>query len=300
MTKQQNTVRTGNSRPALRGSVVAMLGVGALLVCTGTRALNSTIGFRPSQQTPAQDSAHVQALLSKVRGSDATICQLIGRALDNRWGNFSGFMMDPLTFGDDELLEWLNTSAVGRHLLPVLRRSLADADDCVRRTSARLLGRSRVTDLAEDLSAELTSSNAATREAALLALGYFDRPSGLDAARRALRDADMTVRIAAAWTLGMIESRDAIGALTEAARDNDVRMRRTVAWALGTIESPTSVPALSTMLGDVDVSVRIQAALALGQIESADAIPALVRLLETDRDPRVRRAAAAALGQISG
>jgi HEAT repeat protein len=278
-----------------------MLGVGALLVCTGTRALNSTFGFRPSQQTPAQDSVHVQTLLSKVRGSDATICQLVGRAMDNNWGgNFGGFRMDPLNTGDDSLLDWLTTTAVGRHLVPQLRRGLGDDDTCVRRTSARLLGRTRLTDLAQELGSELTSTNPTTREAALLALGYFDRPSGLDAARRALRDADMNVRIAAAWVLGMIESSDAIGALTEASRDNDVRMRRTVAWALGTIESPTSVPTLSTMLNDADISVRIQAALALGEIESADAIPALVRLLETDRDPRVRRAAAAALGQISG
>ena len=54
------------------------------------------------------------------------------------------------------------------------------------------------------------------------------------------------------------------------------------------------------MLEDPEASVRIQAAYALGKIESSEAIPALIKLLSEDRDPAVRRAAASALGQISG
>jgi HEAT repeat protein len=294
----QNTVRTVN-RSALRGSVALIFASGALLVCTGSRALN---GFRPNQQNPVQDTVQLTALLTKVRGADPTVCHLIGRALENRWGpHFGGNMIDPASTGvDDVLIDWINSSIIDRNLIPQLRRGLNDADGCVRRTAAHLLGRSRAADLSAELRAELVNSAAPTREAALLALGYFDRPSGIDAAQSGMRDADANVRVAAAWALGMIESTAAIPALTAATRDPDPRMRRTVAWALGTIESSSAVPALSTMLADADVTVRIQAAYALGQIESADAIPALVRLLETDRDPRVRRAAAAALGQISG
>ena len=298
MTNEQNTVRTGDRRPALRGSVAMIFATGALLVCTGSQALNS---FRLSQQNPTQDTIQLSTLLTKVRGADPTVCQLIGRALDNRWGNWGAHMIDPAAAAADQpLLDWINTATIDGRLLPILQRGLSDADGCVRRTAAHLLGRARVSDLSAQLSAELSAPAATTREAALLALGYADQASGLAAAQRAMRDTDASVRVAAAWALGMIENIDAIPTLTEAVRDADVRMRRTVAWALGMIESPTSVPALSGMLGDVDASVRIQAAFALGQIESPDAIPALVRLLETDRDPQVRRAAAAALGQISG
>lgn len=294
--RTQNTVRAAQ-RPALRGSVALIFATGALLVCTSSQANE----FRPSQQAPAQDTVLLNALLARVRGADPTLCHLVGRALDNRWGYFGDLMIDPASAGADQsLIDWINSANIEPSLVAPLRRGLNDGDACVRRTSAHLLGRSRIADLSAELRAELASSSAPTREAALLALGYFDRPTGIDVAQRALRDGDANVRVAAAWTLGMIESTDAIPALTEAARDSDARMRRTVAWALGTIESSTSVPTLSAMLSDVDVTVRIQAAFALGQIESTDAIPALVRLLETDRDPRVRRAAAAALGQISG
>jgi HEAT repeat protein len=301
MTTQQNTVRTGDRRPALRGSVALILATGALLVCTGSQALKHN--FSLSQQNPvqAQDTAQLTALLARVRGSDATVCQLIGRALDNRWGNWGGHIVDPTAAGADQaLLDWINTVTIDETMLPTLRRGLSDPDGCVRRTSAHLLGRARFSSLSADLRSELGSPSAATREAALLAIGYADQATGLAAAQRAMRDADASVRVAAAWALGMIENADAMAALNEAARDPDVRMRRTVAWALGMIENPASVPVLSGMLTDPESSVRIQAAFALGQIESKDAVPALVRLLETDRDPQVRRAAAAALGQISG
>jgi HEAT repeat protein len=274
-----------------------------LLLATVARAkgAGNFAELRPSNEV--QDTAHLNELLNKVRGVDPVVCQLVGRSLDNRWGPGWGSMLvsaNGPSFDQNGLLDWMNSGSVERALLPRLRAGLADSDVCVRLTAAHLAGRAEVQDLSADLRAELASTNARTREAAVTALGYFDKESGTNDARRALVDPDMGVRKAGAWALGMMERADAVGALTQAAGDADPGMRRIVAWALGNIESSTAVPTLTKMLEDPEATVRIQSAHALGSIESADAIPALIKLLSEDRDPAVRRAAASALGQISG
>ena len=72
---------------------------------------------------------------------------------------------DPAVIEADDLLSgWDSRSGIGAGLMPMLRRSLSDADACVRHTSAQLLGRAQTIDLATELSTELTSSNPITRE----------------------------------------------------------------------------------------------------------------------------------------
>lgn len=301
MTSWRNLVRVGVDRPALRGALALTLGAGLLLLANAGRALSNKAHARPSEPA-AQDTAQVSALLTRVRGVDPTVCHLIGRALGNRWGNWYGtVIIDPRNTGtDDRLLAWLDGGEIQPPLVPPLRRALSDGDVCVRHTASQLLGRARVADLSAELRSELGSTNAGTREAALTALGHFDKASGLDAAGSALHDPDANVRAAAAWVLGMIERGEGVAVLSELARDPAVQVRRTVAWALGAIENRSALPTLITMLSDAEPSVRIQAAHALGSIESADAVTPLLKLLESDRDPQVRRAAAAALGRISG
>ena len=271
MTNQTDDVRVGLRRSALRGTLVVIIASAALLGASKIGAIESIGGWFSSPQAARQDSLQLDALLTRVRGVDPVICNMVGRSLDNRFGGFSFriYAWDSLDTASEELVDWINRASVPEHLIAPLRRGLNDPDACVRRIAARFLGRAEVLDLSTHLSSELGSTTPFVREAALMALGHFDRFSGLDEARRALKDSEPMVRVAAAWALGMIEHSDAIPALTEA-------------------------------LADADTRVRMQAALALGQIENESAIPALVRVLESDRDPRVRRAAAAALGQISG
>lgn len=271
MKMETKQARTG-SRPALRGTLVLMLAGGALFGARNSGAVESISGWlNAPQQSAQQDTVHLNALMTKLRGVDPVVCNLVGRSLDHRFGGFSFriYAWESLDEPSDALIDWINRASVKEQLVPVLRRNLSAADGCIRRISARLLGRAEVIDLSAQLKAEMASTTPHVREAALMALGHFDRQSGMDEARQALKDADASVRVAAAWALGMIEHSDAVPALTDALADGEIR-------------------------------VRIQAAFALGQIESETAVPALIRLLENDRDPRVRRAAAAALGQISG
>jgi vesicle coat complex subunit len=290
-------VRVGACRLALRGTIVLTSACAAVLLGRPSTPTAAQAGL----PTGAQDAAQLQTFMSRVRGIDPTVCALIGRSLNNRWGGWHSLLaVDGQGGGADaRLLSWLDGAEIDARLLPTLRTALNDSDACTRRTAAQLLGRARVSDLSVELRTELRSANAGTREAALLALGHFDKPSGFDDARSALRDSEPGVRATAAWALGMIERADAVGVLAESARDSNVGVRRVVAWALGAIESSSALPTLIDMLDDADSSVRIQAALALGAIENADAITPLTRLLQSDRDPQVRRAAAAAIGQIS-
>ena len=60
----------------------------------------------------------------------------------------------------------------------------------------------------------------------------------------------------------------------------------------------SATPALVRVTGDGEPRVRRAAARALGRIEDSAAIPTLAQLLARDTDPGVRRAAAWALGKI--
>jgi HEAT repeat protein len=272
-------VRGGSSRPAPGGTLVLVISGMVLLTGAGVRQIRKAASqeAQPSVRSSAlpevlqQDFANVRAFLARVRGVDPTICHLMSRAVGNRWGGWHSVdAIGPYAAaGVDRLLAWLDTRDIQSELVPLLRAALQDEDVCVRRSAAQLLGRARVSNLAAELGNELNSGNATTREAALIALGNFDRISGVAPARTALRDPDVSVRVAAAWVLGVLEGNEANSALMDAARDPDARVRSTVAWALG-------------------------------EIENADAIPVLVRMLESDRDVQVRRAAAGALGRIGG
>lgn len=273
MTKQESNVRTGTQRSALRGTLALIFGVGLVLAAKTMSAGDARPGFIVAPfttQLSAQQSEQAAALLSAMRGVNPVACRLASRSLGNNWGN--GGMLasaDELSAADQAVYEWATSSALEPSAIPTVRRSLVDTDACVRRTAAMLLGRARVKALAPELRDELGSADATTREAALYAIGQAGHKADVTAAQRALEDTNARVRLTAVWALGMIGDASA-------------------------------VPALIPMLRDRDVAMRINAAYALGSIESADAIPALADLLGSDADARVRRAAAAALGQIDG
>jgi HEAT repeat protein len=122
-------------------------------------------------------------------------------------------------------------------------------------------------DLANELLSELTGPDPTRRETAVLALGY-----SADSASEP--------------------------ALARAASDAEPRVRRTVAWALGRTRNEDAAATLLRMLRDADPLVRVNAALSLGALSAGPAVEPLSGLLASDGDARVRRAAAAALGQI--
>ena len=64
------------------------------------------------------------------------------------------------------------------------------------------------------------------------------------------------------------------------------------------IGSITAIALYIHRLKDENDRVRLEAAIALGKLKDEAAVPALCKVLETDRNPEVRRCAAEALGEI--
>jgi HEAT repeat protein len=82
-------------------------------------------------------------------------------------------------------------------------------------------------------------------------------------------------------------------------RSGDDQTRQMAAIALGYAEKRDAVEPLLRNLVDDAAGVRMASAWALGEIEDPRATEALVRVLSEDPDPRVRRQAAWALGNMN-
>jgi hypothetical protein len=226
---------------AMRMSITMQLLLGAVTMSTACDGLQAGAASHAARNVAVQsDTVSAATLIAKMRGIDPVVCKLAVQVLGNQWGRGfpSGFPESAALNAEDRAtLQWAASSAVERSAVPLLRRSLSDADACVRGTAARLLGRVRDASLATELRAELGSSTAATREAAVIALGYHDQPTGVDAALGALRDPEVNVRVAAIWALGMMEDARAITPLLALLQDDaNASVRRAAAWALGRIE----------------------------------------------------------------
>jgi hypothetical protein len=227
-----------------------------------------------SDERPGIDSARVARVLQAARGTNTLACELAAATVDGRSGWSSGTDGDFRAGGSDEttardIVTVLHHEPVDRTAVPLLRASLADADWCVRRLAAPLLGRAR-------------------------------DPSAMQAMLAALAAADPVTREMAALALGFASDSASVGPLVARLRDDAPRVRATAAWALGEIEHRTAVRPLIDALADSDALVRESVAHALGEIEDTTAIPALADRLKSDQAAAVRRAAARALGEIAG
>lgn len=237
--------------------------IGAVTAC----AMEARGERGPSAQ---DDSTNAAAILAAVRGESPLACSLTARTLENGWGSphrLGGPDAAALNDADAAAFDWVVDRRISSDVLPLLRRAMGDADACVRRTAALLVGRVGGNDLGDQLRSELSAPDATRREMAVLALGYAGEKTTEPA-------------------------------LASAARDAEPRVRRTAAWALGRTDNDAAVQPLMGMLRDADAMVRVNAALSLGSLSAGPAIDPLSALLSSDGDPRVRRAAAAALGQI--
>ena len=115
-----------------------------------------------------------------------------------------------------------------------------------------------------------------------------------------LRDGDACVRRIAGGMLGRVDHPSALSALITALDDASAGTREVAAIGLGLQEDSSAVPALVARLRDSVADVRRTAAWALGVIEHKSAMMPLVELLGRDPDPRVREAAAWAIGEVTG
>jgi HEAT repeats len=114
----------------------------------------------------------------------------------------------------------------------------------------------------------------------------------------ALADPDPCVRRLTSRVLGRSRSPEAVAVLRRALGSATAGEREMGAVGLGFAEDGAALPDLVEALRDPEPRVRLAAAWALGEIESPDAIPPLVEALARDEEAQVREAAAWALGEI--
>jgi hypothetical protein len=256
-----------------RSTIFAATAAGGALFVAATMALTPDFsgGAARAQQPVSDERAALTALLASARGSNMLMCALAARAIDQtfHWGDFRpGY--DPRGLETRAVRETLRITFDPLRdpgVIATLQPALRDADPCVRRLAAPLLGRLRHPRALIALRQLVRDANPETREAAALGLGFAGHADAVADLMPVLRDATPEVRIAAAWALGEIESRTAVQPLVGRLDDADPRVRATAAWALGRIEDPGAVSVLARALRrDTDVEVRRNAAWALGKV----------------------------------
>jgi HEAT repeat protein/Zn-dependent protease with chaperone function len=178
--------------------------------------------------------------------------------------------------------------------------ALGDSDVHVRLAAVQGLSARKDKRALAALAGLMKDSSPEVRAAAVCALGELQDASSLPALTTALKDENEEVRAQAVRALGNLETPKAIPALIEATKDRSSEVRSSAANALGELHdaanSPQVVTALKALLEDSSSEVREQAINALSEIRDSGALQALIAAMQS-KDPVVRKAAAAALGQ---
>jgi HEAT repeat protein len=133
------------------------------------------------------------------------------------------------------------------------------------------------------------------RFVALRALGQIRNAEAVPQILPFLSDARKELRFAAVEALGTIRAASAVRPLKASCRDADRNLRRAAAEALGNIGDPQQPPLVVALRISIERGPPRRSA--LGRIRSAKATAALLARL-ADEDDTVRRAAAAALGEL--
>lgn len=118
------------------------------------------------------------------------------------------------------------------------------------------------------------------RRDALMRLTNLKRPEASRAAAAALNDVSPTVRAAAAHAILSLPNHEAATLLLPLLKDKSEFVRREVAFALGATRHPSALADLIDLLNrDKKPSVRAAAAIALGEIGDAAAVSALTQII---------------------
>jgi hypothetical protein len=271
MTNEKSAGPSRRSRRLVLNLVAALTIFVALLITIGRGDADNDVDSwsAADQEFTRTDAEIANHLLQSIAGANDVVCAAVGRAFNSGYWGESILVTPDATLSKEaaETARWIGKRRIDRDALETVRDGLASPDACTRRIAARIAGHVAVSRLDEALRNELDAAAASTRIAAVIALGYAEQPTSLPRLRTLLDDPEHAVRLAAVWALGSLENRDAL-------------------------------PALTPLLNERDSGIRLHAVWALGRIEDATPSDAIVKVLHSDTDPEVRRAAAWALGQM--
>jgi len=211
-------------------------------------------------------------------------------------------------------------------VLEPLLKALKDPLPQVRKEAASALGWLNDVRAADGLVVALRDVDTVVRCKAALALGHMKVQSAVEALGALLDDKDPDVRASASCALREI-GKPAVPFLLKALKDTNADVREDAVQALGEIRDPATLDALVLLVGDKDEGVLRSVLKALAEFDDPRAIKGLIRALKepdeslvfvavqslvkrgspavepligalADKDPRIQRLAAEALGQI--
>ena len=185
-----------------------VLTVAAAIVVVPVAMRAREAGTAPASMTTAriQDEseqarpADLRAFLDAVRGANAVQCEIILSSF-NSWSSSQVPDRDSLAWSVGTVIHRRITSAES---VPDMVAAMRSGDECLSRTAARLLGRSRLPTAKAELLTALRDDNAQVRRLGAIGLGFSEDSTASTPLVRALADRDARVRAAAAWALGAV------------------------------------------------------------------------------------------------
>jgi len=267
-----------------------------------TRTGESRTSVESGMAEAQVQTAGAEALLRGLTGTSPLACELVLRALGNRWGSssVSPRVHPPLagTASERATARWAWSERPDAADAAALLAGVEADDPCVQRVAARLLGVLDDPGVVSRLIDRAGAGSGRSRLAAIAALGHISDDRASAALEALLDDGDPRVQRAAAWALAESGDDDSVAGLGDALGSSDAMLSENAAWALGKIERRSAIGPLEAALLDSRTGVRVNAAWALGSIEDAAAIPSLAAVVGSDAVDEVRRTAAWALGRI--
>ncbi len=260
---------------------------------TTLAAVSSRVASRTPQVAPAnQDTGVVNALIARLKDDNAGV----RRAAANSLGKLGDHRAVPslivvLADSDaevrsqavDALSELEDSRAIGP-IAALLKDPVAD----VRHNALSALGNWDHGVPTAPVVALLDDSDADVRHEAVHLLDNLHVRSAGPAIARLIHDRSADVRNAAVQALGNMGEQSSAAAITEALSDPNADVRETALGALDDLKAPIAETTLLNLMKDGDADVRQRAVQLAGErLQAALQSP----------DPKVRRAAAEALGQ---
>lgn len=178
--------------------------------------------------------------------------------------------------------------------------ALKDEHISVRRHAAEALGKLRAEQAVAPLIELLAEKNREVELAAQEALGVIGAPA-VEPLIAIIADPDSPVRESACYAFHRIRDQRATELFLAAMKHKSAKVRSLTAPLLAGVAGAEAIGPLLEALTDEDDEVRGSAASALSSIREAKgrAVEPLLRLLQTDKSPRVRQCAAGTLGRLA-
>jgi len=178
-----------------------------------------------------------------------------------------------------------------------LMRLLQDPDDRVQEVAGQVLEKLEAAAALEHVLERLKTGSRGEKIQALFSLGGIRSPRVFAPLLAALKHSDQDLRVAALQVLGEKKNPKTLGQIVPLLKDPSPAVRSQAVEVLGNFHDARLVSYLAEVLKERDVDLMLLALRSLGQVGAPEGEKVLVHFL-THPEPRVRREAALALGEL--